>query len=118
MSTTTETEEMALTFTQAAAEKLLELMDEKGVRETHALRVFVSGVGCGGLQYGMAFDNNLHETDTVFEQHGMRVVIDPQSLLWMAGSSIDYVEDPAGSGFHIENPNVMLGCGGGCSSCR
>lgn len=108
-----------VTLTQAAVEKLAGLMEEKGVRATHGLRVFVRGGGCSGLQYGMAFDDNPRPIDHVFEEHGLRVIIDPQSLQYMTGSSIDYVDDPTAGGFHIENPNVLASCGGGsCSSCR
>jgi iron-sulfur cluster assembly protein len=108
-----------ITLTQAAAEKLSVLMEQKGVRETHGLRVFVRGGGCSGLQYGMTFDSNPRPIDRVFEENGLRVIVDPQSLAYMAGSSIDYVDDPEGAGFHIENPNMLSSCGsGGCSGCR
>lgn len=118
MSVATLEETGVITLSETAAAKLAEIMTEKGVFGTHALRVFVSGGGCSGLQYGMAFDDNPRDIDTTFEQHGLRVVIDPQSLLYMSGASIDYFDDPMGGGFHIENPNVVSGCGsGGCGSC-
>jgi len=72
------------------------------VRETHGLRVFVSGGGCSGLQYGMAFDNTPRPTDTVFQERGLRVIIDPQSLRYMAGSNIDYVDNLMGALPHRE----------------
>ena len=116
-----------INLTEAAAEKLTAVMKEKGLVETHALRVFVSGGGCSGLQYGMTFDASPRQIDTVFEQHGLRVIIDPQSLQHMSGAEIDYVDSPMGGGFHIENPNAATGCGcgtssgsgngGGCSGC-
>ncbi len=133
MSVETETLEgtEVINLTEAAAEKLDGIMKEKGVRETHALRVFVSGGGCSGLQYGMTFDPNPRDIDTVVMQRGMRVVIDPQSLQYMGGSTIDYVDSLMGGGFHIENPNAVSSCGcgqsfrtkdgaasGGCSSCH
>lgn len=124
-------ETAVISLTEAAAEKLDGIMREKGVRESHALRVFVSGGGCSGLQYGMTFDPNPREVDTVFMQHGVRVVIDPQSLGYMEGATIDYVDSLMGGGFHIENPNAVSSCGcgssfktkdqagaGGCSSCH
>ncbi len=125
-------EETIVTLTAAAAEKLDTIMKEKGVRETHGLRVFVSGGGCSGLQYGMTFDYNPRPVDSVFEQHGMRIIIDPQSRQYMEGASIDYVDSLMGGGFHIENPNAVSSCGcghsfrskdgaeggGGCSSCH
>jgi len=108
-----------ITLTPVAAEKLGELMEQKGVRHTHALRVFIQGGGCSGFQYGMTFDSSPRPIDSVFEEHGLRVVVDPQSLQYMAGASIDYVDDPAGGGFHIENPNVASSCGsGGCGGCH
>jgi iron-sulfur cluster assembly accessory protein len=111
--------EMGITLTPVAAEKLGVLMEQKGVRDTHALRVFIRGGGCSGFQYGMTFDSNPRPIDRVFEEHGLRVVVDPQSLQYMAGASIDYVDDPAGGGFHIENPNVASSCGGGgCGGCH
>jgi len=118
MAVATMTATIPITLTQLAADKLIEIMDEKGVRNTHALRVFVSGGGCSGLQYGMAFDDKPREIDTVFEQCGLRMVIDPQSLGYMSGANIDYVDDAMGEGFHIENPNAVSSCGaGGCSGC-
>jgi iron-sulfur cluster assembly accessory protein len=120
--------ETGITLTPAAVDKLSAIMEEKGVRQTHALRVFVQGSGCSGLQYGMAFDNNRRPIDRVFKQHGLDVILDSQSLQYMAGSEIDYVDGPTGGGFHIENPNAMALCGcgprgeggasGGCSGCR
>jgi iron-sulfur cluster assembly protein len=112
--------EQGITLTPAAVEKLGELMEQKGVRDTHALRVFIRGSGCSGFQYGMTFDSSPRPVDRVFEEHGLRVIVDPQSLEYMAGASIDYVEDPEGAGFHIENPNIVSSCGssGGCSGCR
>jgi iron-sulfur cluster assembly accessory protein len=132
MSVTTMETTAAITLTETAAEKLSALMTEKGVRETHGLRVFVSGGGCSGLQYGMTFDNSPRPVDQVFEQHGLRVIVDPQSLRYMEGASIDYVDSLMGGGFHIENPNAATSCGcgssprtrdgsasegGGCSGC-
>jgi iron-sulfur cluster assembly accessory protein len=120
-------------LTSAAASKLLGIMDEKGLRETHGLRVFVGGGGCSGLQYGMTFDSNPRDTDVVFEEQGLRVIVDPRSLPYITGASIDYVDSLMGGGFHIENPNAVSTCGcghsfrtedqggsegAGCSSCH
>lgn len=122
MTVATMEETAAITLTEAAADKLATIMTEKGVRETHGLRVFVSGGGCSGLQYGMTFDSNPRPIDHVFDQHGVRVIIDPQSLRYMEGASIDYVDSSMGGGFHIENPNAVASCGhsasgGGCRGC-
>lgn len=124
----------AITLTPAAASKLLGIMDEKGLRETHALRVFVGGGGCSGLQYGMTFDSDPRESDIVFEEQGLRVIVDERSLPYIVGANIDYVDSLMGGGFHIENPNAVSSCGcghsfrskdqadgesdGGCASCH
>ena len=132
---TVSTEEVAVvTLSEAAAGKLRTIMEEKNLT-THGLRVFVSGGGCGGLQYGMTFDNEPRPVDVVFEQHGLRVIIDPRSMEYMAGANIDYVDSLMGGGFQIENPNALSTCGcghsfrskdqgeaddeaGGCSGCH
>lgn len=133
MSVATIEETTVITLTQTAADKLLAIMDEKGLRETHALRVFVSGGGCSGMQYGMTFENAPQPVDAVFEQCGLRVVVDPRSLPYIDGANIDYVDGLMGGGFHIENPNAVSSCGcghsfrskdgeaaegAGCSSCH
>jgi iron-sulfur cluster assembly accessory protein len=103
-----------ITLTETAADKLGGIMEQKGMRESHALRVFVKGGGCGGMQYGMTFDAP-HEGDEVYEQHGMRVIVDPTSLFYIDGASIDYVDNLMGGGFHIENPQAVSSCGCGSS---
>ena len=132
MSVATVEETALVNLTEAAANKLLTIMDEKGLRNTHALRVFVSGGGCSGMQYGMTFEGNPREVDTVIEQYGLRVVVDPRSLPYLEGANIDYVDSLMGGGFHIENPNAVSSCGcgnsfqgkdgaasgGGCSGCN
>ncbi|MCS7220012.1 MAG: iron-sulfur cluster insertion protein ErpA [Anaerolineae bacterium] len=104
-----------ITLTEAAARKLREVLEQKGLAETHALRVFVTGGGCGGMQYGMTFDNKPREDDEVFEQHGLRILVDPISSFYISGSRIDYVDSLMGGGFHIENPNAVSTCGCGSS---
>jgi iron-sulfur cluster assembly accessory protein len=79
------------------------------------LRVFVKGGGCGGMQYGMTFDDMMREGDEVYEQHGLRVMIDPTSLFYIDGSNIDYVDNLMGGGFHIDNPQAVSSCGCGSS---
>jgi iron-sulfur cluster assembly protein len=103
-----------ITVTESAAGKLGGIMEQKGVLNSHALRVFVKGGGCGGMQYGMTFDEP-RDGDEVYEQHGMRVIIDPTSLFYIDGASIDYVDNLMGGGFHIENPNATSSCGCGSS---
>ncbi|MDE0143123.1 MAG: iron-sulfur cluster insertion protein ErpA [Caldilineaceae bacterium] len=113
--TLTDTATQEITLTATAAEKLGGILDQKGLRESHALRVFVKGGGCGGMQYGMTFDDDIQDADQVFEQFGLRVVVDPTSFFYVGGSSIDYIDNLMGGGFHIENPNAVSSCGCGSS---
>ncbi|MEM7126893.1 MAG: iron-sulfur cluster insertion protein ErpA [Chloroflexota bacterium] len=108
-------EDATITLTANAAEKLGTILDQKGLKETHGLRVFVKGGGCGGMQYGMTFDDNVGEDDLVHEEHGMKVLVDPTSLFYVKGASIDYQDSLMGGGFNIENPNAVSSCGCGSS---
>ena len=101
-------------LTPAAAEKLSGIMSQKGMVDSHALRVFVKGGGCGGMQYGMTFDQ-ARDGDEVYEQHGMRVIVDSTSLFYIDGANIDYVDNLMGGGFHIDNPQATSSCGCGSS---
>jgi len=101
-------------LTPTAAEKLSGIMSQKGMIESHALRVFVKGGGCGGMQYGMTFDE-AREGDEVYEQHGLRVIVDSTSLFYIDGANIDYVDNLMGGGFHIDNPQATSSCGCGSS---
>ncbi len=104
-----------VTLTSNAADKLGGIMAEKGMKESHALRVFVKGGGCGGMQYGMTFDDNVREDDNVWDQHGLRIVVDGTSLFYVDGANIDYVDNLMGGGFHIDNPQATSSCGCGSS---
>ncbi|MCS6776876.1 MAG: iron-sulfur cluster insertion protein ErpA [Chloroherpetonaceae bacterium] len=98
-----------------AAEEISTLMERQG-KAGAALRVFVQGGGCSGLSYGMAIDDTIEENDLVFDNFGVKVVVDPISINYLRGSSIDYVEDVAmGGGFKIDNPNAVRSCGCGSS---
>jgi len=116
--TTTRTEPQILapelSITPAAAEAVRGLLRDRKV-EGHALRVFVSGGGCSGQQYGMALEGNPRESDLQFEQHGVRVVVDEVSINYLRGANIDYVNDVMASGFKIDNPNATSACGCGHS---
>jgi iron-sulfur cluster assembly protein len=104
-----------LTVTPQAAEVIRNLIVQRNLTD-HALRVFVAGGGCSGLSYGMAFESNIQEYDTVVEVgDGVRVVIDDTSLMYLQGSTIDYVDSLMGGGFRIENPNAVSTCGCGHS---
>lgn len=105
----------ALTITPAAAAKLKALMaQEKKDAATTGLRLGVQGGGCSGLQYFMDFDEQ-KPNDRVFEQDGVKVFIDPRSVLHLSGTVLDYAEGLMGSGFAIKNPNVKSSCGCGHS---
>jgi len=110
----TEIKSPELSLTEAAAEAVRSLVKDRKV-EGHALRVFVTGGGCSGHQYGMALEPNPRETDIVLEQHGVRVVVDEVSINYLRGANIDYVNDIMASGFKIENPNATSACGCGQS---
>lgn len=81
----------------------------------HALRVFVSGGGCSGLQYGMAFEEAARDFDAVIEEDGVRLLVDPTSLMYLKGATIDFVDSLMGGGFRIDNPNAVSSCGCGHS---
>jgi iron-sulfur cluster assembly accessory protein len=103
-----------LTITPNAAKRIHQLMEEREL-QGHALRVFVSGGGCSGFQYGMAFEPEPRESDSRFNHENVDVVIDPVSLGYMTGAIIDYVDDLMGGGFSIKNPNAVSSCGCGNS---
>lgn len=110
----TQVETAAITMTAAAEGKLRELLNARNI-PTHGLRVFVAGGGCSGLQYGMAFEAQSREFDTVIEQNGVRLFVDPTSMMYLGGASIDFVDSLMGGGFKIENPNAVASCGCGHS---
>lgn len=103
-----------ITMTAAAADAVRGLLRDRQL-EGHALRVFVSSGGCSGYQYGMALEPSPRETDVVFEQHGVRLVVDEVSMDYLRGANIDYVNDLMASGFKIDNPNATSSCGCGQS---
>lgn len=104
-----------ITLTDRAACELKELMIQENKSNAY-LRVWVAGGGCSGLQYGMALDDGEPEDgDQTFENDGVRVLVDDLSLRYMVGSVVDYVDDPMGGGFKIENPMATKSCGCGSS---
>lgn len=103
-----------LTVTPVALTKIRQLMDERELAGV-ALRVFVQGGGCSGFSYGMAFEPNFYPQDQRVEVDGVQLVIDPNSLMYMHGSEIDYVDSLMGGGFAINNPNAVSTCGCGHS---
>ncbi len=104
-----------ITLTDKGAEKVREfLAGQAAVAGTAGLRVGVRGGGCSGFQYALAFDEQ-HNDDTVFEDKGIRLLVDTSSLPYVKGSVIDFVEGLQGAGFKVENPNVIAACGCGSS---
>ena len=103
-----------LNFSDAAALKVKELIDEEGDRSL-MLRVFISGGGCSGFQYGFTFDQNEGDGDTVVENQGVKLLIDPMSIQYLSGAEIDYSEGLEGAQFVIRNPNAATTCGCGSS---
>jgi iron-sulfur cluster assembly protein len=119
-----------ITLTPSAVQAVQELLRKRNL-EGYALRVFVSGGGCSGFQYGMALEGNVRPEDLSFEFDGVQVVVDEISINYLRGATVDYVDGVMGSGFKIENPNAISSCGcgssfrtqdgsdaqGGCSGC-
>ena len=103
-----------LIFTDSAAAKVSELIREEG-NPNLKLRVFVSGGGCSGFQYGFTFDENEEDGDTCVENQGVRLLVDPMSFQYLTGAEIDYREDLNGAQFVIRNPNASTTCGCGSS---
>ena len=103
-----------LILTDGAAEVVKDLISQQE-RDDLALRVYVAGGGCSGLQYGMALDESVEQDDQVFESNGVKVVVDAVSLRYIAGSTVDYVTTGMGGGFKVTNPNATGGCGCGSS---
>jgi iron-sulfur cluster assembly accessory protein len=134
--TTTETALPTLTLSVAASDAVKNILAERKL-EGYALRVYVAGGGCCGVNFGMALDNNIQGADTSFELNGVQVVVDEVSIDYLRGASIDFVNDPVrGAGFAVDSPNAKshshaeggcacgseesgsCGCGGGSCSCQ
>ncbi len=105
---------MPLLFTDNAANKVRDLIQEEGNPELK-LRVFVTGGGCSGFQYGFTFDEMANADDSVMEKNGVTLLIDPMSYQYLVGAEIDYTEGLEGSQFVIKNPNATSTCGCGSS---
>ncbi len=130
---TEEAEQVQVLMVSPAAVNVIRTLLEQRNIPGYALRVFVSGGGCSGLQYGMAFEATPRDFDAVVEpEDGVRLIVDPTSLMYLEGATIDYVDSLMGGGFRIDNPNAVSTCGcghsfrtkddgeaseGGCSSC-
>ena len=103
-----------VSLTDRATDKLREIL-AKQERQDLALRVYVTPGGCSGFSYGMTFADGTEEDDTIVEQQGVRVVVDPMSAMYIKGSEIDFVDALMGGGFALRNPNAVSSCGCGQS---
>lgn len=118
-----------VTLTQTAANAVRDVISQKNL-EGYALRLFISGGGCSGYQYGLAMDSNIRPEDVVSEVDGIKLVVDEVSIKYLQGATVDFVEGMTSSGFKIINPNAASSCNcgqsfnsaegedsGGCSGC-
>ncbi len=103
-----------VTVTDSAGKVVRDLLVSKNVPD-YGLRVFVTGGGCSGMQYGMALEAEPRPYDHIVEKEGFRIFIDPTSLMYLENATIDYHESMIGGGFKIENPNAASACGCGSS---
>lgn len=108
--TTTKT----VTLTQPAADAVREVINQKNL-QGYALRLFVSGGGCSGFQYGMALDNRIRPEDVITETDGIKLIIDEVSIKYLQGATVDYIEGMTSSGFKVINPNAVTSCNCGQS---
>ena len=102
-----------LEVTEPAAQRIRELLDKDGKLATHGLRLKVVGGGCSGLRYELAFDACIGERDHQLEIGGVRVIVDEKSALYLAGTTLDFVDTLQESGFKMQNPNATATCGCG-----
>jgi iron-sulfur cluster assembly protein len=112
--TGTQADQPIVAMTARAADKLKEIIAKQG-RDDIALRVYVTPGGCSGFSYGMTFAEGSEEDDTLVEQDGVRIVVDPMSAMYLKGSEIDFVDALMGGGFALRNPNAVSSCGCGQS---
>jgi iron-sulfur cluster assembly accessory protein len=123
----TQTEPATISLSVAASDAVKNILAERNL-EGYALRVYVSGGGCCGVNFGMALDNNIRDVDTTFEENGVKVVVDEVSIDYLRGAKIDFVNDPVrGAGFAVDSPSAQshehshahgeggCACGGSCS---
>lgn len=103
-----------IVFTDAAAQKVAQLIQEEDNPEL-MLRVFISGGGCSGFQYGFTFDDAVEDGDSSISNQGVTLLVDPMSVQYLMGAEIDYKEDLQGAQFVIRNPNASTTCGCGSS---
>ncbi len=113
MNVGTESEQIYLT--ERAAKQVLKIREENNLSGASTLRVGVKGGGCSGLSYVLGFDSEVKENDIQFEQHGVKITVDPKSLFFISGTELDYEDGLNGKGFVFRNPKATRTCGCGNS---
>jgi iron-sulfur cluster insertion protein len=116
---TTPIQTISISLSPSAAEVVRDLLQQRNLDDKYGLRIFISGQGCSGFQYGMGFERKPTETDMVFESEGLKVIVDEGSLQFMNGATINYIDDERGKGFLVDNPNAASACsceGSGCGA--
>ena len=109
-----ETITQSITLTQPAADAVRDVITSKNL-QGYGLRLFISGGGCSGYQYGLALESNIRAEDLVTETDGIKLIVDEVSIKYLQGATVDYVEGLTASGFKIINPNAVSTCGCGQS---
>lgn len=104
-----------VTLTAKAVDMVRITREQEGIEDDHGLRIAVRGGGCSGFEYALDFENENRETDLVYEQHGLTIMVDPISARYLQGTEIDYVLGRAGAGFKFHNPKAVGTCGCGSS---
>lgn len=105
---------MAITITSNASQHVQRMMDEHSLAD-HVVRIGVTAGGCSGYSYVLDIVDEVNDNDRVFNQHGVQIVCDPKSYLYLNGTEIDYADSMMGGGFKFSNPNVKRSCGCGTS---
>jgi iron-sulfur cluster assembly protein len=102
-----------ISVTDKAKDKIIELRLNEGLNDNHNIRVSVKGGGCSGLMYDLNFDSSLNSSDEVFEDKGIKILVDKKSLLYLLGTVLDFSDGLNGKGFQFVNPNASRTCGCG-----
>lgn len=102
-----------ISVTEKAKEHIADLRQKEGHTPDFNIRVAVKGGGCSGYMYDLKFDNKLEPSDQVFEDKGVKILVDKKSLLYLAGTTLDFTDGLNGKGFHFVNPNASRTCGCG-----
>jgi len=102
-----------VTVTEKAKNRIIELRQEEGKTNDHNIRVSVQGGGCSGLMYDLKFDSSIEDSDEIFEDNGIKILVDKKSLLYLLGTKLDFSDGLNGKGFQFINPNASRTCGCG-----